>query len=262
MSIIAINGYNSFIAKNYLEKYKKKYKIIHYKKDINKKKDFLKFTNNKEISHLVHFAALSREKCDLNKKLCINTNFKSVKLIIDIFNSLKHKPKFIFISSSHVYGNSKTKLKESSKLNPKSLYAKLKIRSENYIMKNYSNYSILRIFNVYGKKQPPGYFIPDMINKIKNNSEITINQSVRDFIHVNEVSRIINFVIEKKVDGILNIGTGKGIKLDLLIKKISKKLKKKTFIRFAKKKDKIIADISLLKLKKYKFKYNEKYTNF
>ena len=40
MNIIAINGYKSFIAQNYLKTNNKKNKIIHYKKDINNSKDF------------------------------------------------------------------------------------------------------------------------------------------------------------------------------------------------------------------------------
>ncbi len=198
MNVIAINGYNSFIGKNYLKSYKAKYKIIHYKKDINNKKEFLKFVKRNKFTHFIYFAALSREKCDLNRNLCKKTNYISVKSTIDIFNLLKNKPKLIFISSSHVYGASLHKLSEKSKLKPRSLYAKLKLKSENYIRKNYSNYTILRIFNVYGNNQPKGYFIPDMIHKIKKNFEIKINKSIRDYIHVNEISRIINFIIKKK----------------------------------------------------------------
>ena len=52
MHIIAINGYKSFIAKNFIKKYKKKYKIIHYKKDINNLKEFKKFSIKNKFSHL------------------------------------------------------------------------------------------------------------------------------------------------------------------------------------------------------------------
>ena len=262
MNVIAINGYNSFIGKNYLKSYKAKYKIIHYKKDINNKKEFLKFVKRNKFTHFIYFAALSREKCDLNRNLCKKTNYISVKSTIDIFNLLKNKPKLIFISSSHVYGASLHKLSEKSKLKPRSLYAKLKLKSENYIRKNYSNYTILRIFNVYGNNQPKGYFIPDMIHKIKKNFEIKINKSIRDYIHVNEISRIINFIIKKKISGTLNVGTGRGVSLNFLINQISKKYKFKTFVKTSKIKDKIVADISLLKSYKYKFKYNEKYIDF
>ena len=101
-----------------------------------------------------------------------------------------------------------------------------------------------------------------MIDKIKKNFEIKLNKSVRDYIHVNEVSRIINFIIKKRISGTLNVGTGRGVSLNFLINQISKKYKLKTFVKNSKIKDKIVADISLLKSYKYKFKYNEKYIDF
>ena len=79
---------------------------------------------------------------------------------------------------------------------------------------------------------------------------------------MNEVSRIINFIIKKKISGTLNVGTGRGVSLNFLINQISKKYKFKTFVKTSKIKDKIVADISLLKSYKYKFKYNEKYIDF
>ena len=77
-----------------------------------------------------------------------------------------------------------------------------------------------------------------------------------------EVSRIINFIIKKKISGTLNVGTGRGVSLNFLINQISKKYKFKTIVKTSKIKDKIVADISLLKSYKYKFKYNEKYIDF
>ena len=197
MHIIAINGYKSFIAKNFIKKYKKKYKIIHYKKDINNLKEFKKFSIKNKFSHFIFFAGLNRQKCSVDKSKCLKTNFLSVKDTVNYFNTLSDRPHLIFISTSHVYGSSKKNLKEVSNPKPKNLYAKLKLRSENYIKKNYSKYCILRLFNVYGKDQPQGFFIPDMIDKIKKKQKIIIDKSVRDFVHVDEVSSIINFIIKE-----------------------------------------------------------------
>ena len=54
------------------------------------------------------------------------------------------------------------------------------------------------------------FFIPDMIEKIKNNQLIKIDKSIRDFIHVRTVSRVINFIISKEIKGVLNVGSGRG----------------------------------------------------
>jgi len=45
MKIIVINGFNSFIGKHFYRKYKKKYKIIKYKEDINNLQKLKSFTN-------------------------------------------------------------------------------------------------------------------------------------------------------------------------------------------------------------------------
>jgi len=261
MIITGINGYKSFIAKNFLTKFKSRYKILHFKSDINNIKNFKKFTIAANYTHFIYFAALSREKCSSNKTLCQQTNFLSIKKTINFLNTLEIKPVFIFISSSHIYGHSKKRLKESSKKNPKSLYGVLKLKSENYIKKNYKNSCILRVFNVYGENQPSSFFVPDMISKITNNEKIIINKSIRDFLHVSEVSKIIDFIIKKKILGTVNVGSGRGLTLKYIIKNIGKHVGIKPRLSENSITDKIVADISLLKSYGYIQSKNAKYFN-
>lgn len=260
MKIIAISGYKSFIGNHFYQKYKKKVKIIHYKKNINDSTELKRFIIKNRITHFVNFAGLSRLKCSKNKSECIKTNFRSIKSIIDYFNKLNIKPMFIFISTCHVYGNSNIKLNEGSKIAPNSIYAKIKLKSEEYIIKNYENYSILRLFNVYGPNQPMSFFIPDIIEKIKKKHTIKIDKSIRDFIHVSTVSRVINFIIDKEIVGIFNVGSGRGQSLKSIINRIGYKLKIKPKLKVLNKKSKIISDLNLLKSEGFKFKKNE--TNF
>ncbi len=260
---ILINGYKGFIASNYFKKYKKSQKIIHYKKNINEINEFQKFIIKKKFSHFIHFAGLSRVKCISDIDQCIQTNYESIKKIIKILNTLKEKPILIFISTCHVYGNSKKKLKENSALKPKDLYGKLKLKSEQYIKKNYKNSCILRLFNVHGKNPPEGIFYTDMLNKLKNNQMIIINDSIRDFIHVNEVSKILNYIIKNNILGTLNLGSGHEYKLKNILRTIIKKYKIKNYkIKVLKKTDNIVADITKLKKIGYKFSSNEKYISF
>lgn len=261
MKKVIINGSNSFIGKNFYNKYKKKLNIYHYKKDINHQLVFKKFLKQKKFAYFIHFAGLSRVKCGNKKQLCFKTNFLAIKKNIDFFNTLKNKPLFIFISSSHIYNYSNKKIKENFKKNPKDLYGKLKLKSENYIRRNYNNFCILRLFNVYGKKQPSSYFVSDISKKISNNKLIHIDKSVRDFLNVNEVVRVIYHIIKKDITGTLNVGSGKGISLKSIVKKIAIKLKKKPVVKISDKSTKLVANISLLKLSGIKIKKNEKNFN-
>ena len=67
MKRICITGYNSFIGKNFYKKYKKNFKILCYKNDVNNFNKIKKFIQTKKITHLVNFAGLSRLKCEYNK---------------------------------------------------------------------------------------------------------------------------------------------------------------------------------------------------
>ena len=262
MKQICITGYNSFIGKDFYKKNKKIFKILPFRNNINNLNKIKKFLKNKKITHFVNFAGLSRLKCETNKTECLNTNYNSIKKIVNYFNNLDSKPHFIFISTSHVYDYSKKKLSETSKTNPRNIYAKLKLKSENYIKKNYKNYTILRLFNVYGPNQSKSYFISDIREKIINGKIINIDKSVRDFIHVSEVSRVIKFIINKSINDTLNVGSGKDYSLIKIIKSLSKKLNKKPILKVKNKKTKLVADISLLKSYGFKAKINEKYINF
>lgn len=262
MKIIATSGYKSFIGNNFYYQYKKKLKIFRYKKNINNVSEIKKFILKKKITHFINFASLSRLKCTKYKSECIKTNFKSIRSIIKMFNTLDIKPILIFISSSLLYKSSNLKLNEKSKIFPTSLYSKTKFKSEEYIKKNYNNFVILRLFNVYGPKQPKSFFITDMIEKIKKKQTIVIDKSIKDFIHVNTVSKIIKFVIIKDIKGIVNVGSGKGYSLISLINQIGRKLKIKPKLKILDKKTKIVADINFLKKKGFVFNKNEKNFNF
>ena len=56
MKTVAVNGYKSYIGKNFYNYYKKKYKIIHYKEDINDIDKFKLFTNKKVLIIFIHLA--------------------------------------------------------------------------------------------------------------------------------------------------------------------------------------------------------------
>ena len=258
MKIVCIDGFNSYLGQNFYNRYKKKYKIIKFKSDINNIKELENFINKKKISVFIRFAGLSRSNCEKNQKKCYRTNYEANKKFV---NYLKNKKiKFIFLSTSHVYKSSNKKIDENFEKKPSNIYGKYKLKSENYIRKHLKDFLILRVFNIYGPNQPKGYFFSDMQEKIKNKQKIFINNSFRDFIHVDEVSRFLNFSIKKDLKGILNLGSGKSFSLQKIAKIISKKLNIPCKITRLNKIDKIVSSNSLIRKIGYKIK-NEKNFN-
>ena len=252
MKTVCIDGFNSYLGQNFYNKYKKKYKIIKFKSDINNIKELENFINKKKISVFIRFAGLSRSNCEKNQKKCYRTNYVANKKFV---NYLKNKKiKFIFLSTSHVYKSTNKKINENFEKKPSNIYGKYKLKSENYIKKYLKNFLILRVFNIYGPNQPKGYFFSDIQEKIKNKQEILINNSYRDFIHVNEVSRFINFSLKKDLRGILNLGSGKSFNLQKIIMMLSNKLKIPCKITKYNKTDKIVSSNKLIKNIGYKIK--------
>jgi len=83
----------------------------------------------------------------------------------------------------------------------------------------------LRIFSVYGATQPASSLIPTVIQQVTGNStEIRVQSvdAVRDFVHVDDVTRAIECAIEINPTGFnsYQIGTGQGTSVQELIELI------------------------------------------
>jgi len=148
--------------------------------------------------------------------------------------------KFIFASSSSVYGNNKkVPFSETDNVDfPISPYAATKKAGE-LICHTYSHlYDIditcLRYFTVYGPRQRPDLAIHKFCKLIEQGKPISIfgdGSMMRDFTYVDDIINGTVAAIEK-CSGyeIYNLGESRPIRLDALIAQIEKKLGKKVVI--------------------------------
>ena len=257
---IIITGGNGLLGNHFYKKYKNVFKIIKYPYRIENFKKFDKWLVNKRFNYFIHFAAITKNESRDTKKLkLINVN-STIKMI----NSLNKRKianfeYFLFISSSHVYGFSNKNIKETKKRIPKNLYGKSKKKVEDYLIKKskklYFKTGIARIFNVTGAKQRKGNFVPDMVEKMKNVKKIYFVNQFRDFIHIDDVSRSIKLLIDKRFEKPINISSGKKINLINACKILNNKFFKNK-ISYDKKRGKdIFGNNTLLKkigIKKFK----------
>ena len=155
---------------------------------------------------------------------------------------------------NNVYAYSKKKIKENSNLLGSSLYGKTKIKSEKYILNNLRpniNYCIGRIFSFTDTNQPESFFVPKYKKLLfkKNYIKVDNLNQYRDFIHIDDLIKCIFFLMKKNYRGIINIASGKKIRLNKMIQIIAKNYNKKVF--FNKNKDfsakSLIADVTKLK---------------
>ena len=171
------------------------------------------------------------KECEKYKKKCFSVNVVGSKKVYEACQKAKIN-KFIFISTSHVYGYS-NKLKfftTRSKLNPKSYYAFSKVRAEKELIKlnkknSYTELYIARVFSVLAKKIRKGS-LQDKINKMLTKKRINYIKgmnNVRDFMTSKEICRkIIEYAIIKDCPKITNICSGKPAKIYDIVKKIYK----------------------------------------
>ena len=142
--------------------------------------------------------------------------------------------KLIFASSSAVYEDSKISINETSKTNPLSPYGKSKLIAEQKIKEMSKKHGInaisLRMFNVFGKGQNDQYYgvVSKFIENISKGKPLEINgdgEQKRDFIGILDVVEAFNCAIKTikgKKGNVFNIGTGKSITINELVKMIQK----------------------------------------
>ena len=248
MKNVLITGGLGFIGKklcNLLVKENIKVTLFDKKNSNIKNSKILKFINgdilnfellNKVASNcdtIFHFAAYTnvQESLKFPKKYYLN-NFIGTANVVEI--CIKNNLNLVFSSSAAVYPlNIKKKISEHFSHYPTNPYGLTKKLSEDYIISNkerLKKFSILRFFNVYGKKQMTSNHyssvIPKFISRAKTNDKMTINNSgkqKRDFIYIDDLVNICKLAAQNPSNSILNVGTGQStsvIKLANMIKKI------------------------------------------
>ena len=151
--------------------------------------------------------------------------------------------KFIFASSSSVYGgNKKTPFSETDKVDfPVSPYAATKKSGELMCHTYHHLYGIsvfaFRFFTVYGPRQRPEMAIHKFTRKIFNNDPIEIygdGSSSRDYTYIDDIVNAITGSLNL-VQGyeVINLGNSYPVKLSDLVGLIEEKSAKKAIIKYA-----------------------------
>ena len=148
---------------------------------------------------------------------------KSIGKLCKVLDKIdpKNINKIIYTSSASIYGSiNEAKFKDD---NNRYLYSSTKLLSEvlmsNFCQKKRVQLIIARVFNMYG---PNDNF--SIINKLieakKNKNKIIINNdgnTIRDFIHVDNVCEIYSKLLKSKDSFTLDVGSGFGTKIKDLI---------------------------------------------
>jgi len=188
-----------------------------------------------EIDAIIHFAAESHvDRSITDASEFVRTN------VLGTFNLLecaRHHPvrKFIHISTDEVYGSTmKGSFTENDILSPSSPYSASKAGSDLLALSYVKTYNlpviITRCTNNFGPYQYPEKLIPLFVTNLIEGKKVPVygtGKNIRDWIHVRDHCRAVEFVLNKgNIGEIYNIGGGNEKTNIEITKKILTLLKK------------------------------------
>lgn len=202
----------------------------------------------KNVDFIIHAAAQLDENRSLEDPIFdANLNIIGTLNLLELARKSGKLSKFIYLSTSAVYGNSKyLPIDEKHPLDPISPYGLSKMAAEKYCILFNKLFDLpvvcLRPFNIYSSREDSveGFvsIAYRFVERVKNNKPLIIHgdgKQMRDFIHVKDVISFVDLIIDKKdVAGeIYNLGCGKPLNiLDIarLVLRISGKDEDKNII--------------------------------
>jgi len=169
------------------------------------------------VDAIVHFAAESHvDRSITDPSAFVKTNVLGTHTLLEA--ARKHSvPKFIHISTDETYGSiMKGSFKETDILSPSSPYSASKAGSDLLALSYFTTYHlpvmVTRCTNNFGPYQFPEKLIPLFITNLLKGKKVPVygtGKNIRDWIHVNDHCRAVEFLLDHGVPGeVYNIGGG------------------------------------------------------
>lgn len=179
---------------------------------------------------IVHLAAITAlPDCESNAVETMNVNVSGTMNVLECARKW-NVPHIIFASTSAVYENNKEKVfTEDLELSPRLWYSLSKKMAEeiceSYRMNYSMNITTLRFFNVFGPRQDIHRKNPPLLNylvrEMRNGNAPLLHsngEQKRDYIHVDDVIKLIDICLDKRPNEVFNVCTGTLISVNEIVK--------------------------------------------
>jgi nucleoside-diphosphate-sugar epimerase len=201
----------------------------------------LKEVVNEIKPHIIyHLAAvLNRERSYEHHDHIMQVNYFGTIKLLKALQNIKYD-NFIFASTSEIYGNNPPPFHEMQIPDPVSPYSLSKSFSE-LAIKSFSNiynksFTIMRMFNFFGKNMPDNFFISQLLTAQKNNIpfKMTGGEQIRDYLYIDDVisALVLAATNENSKNEIFNVCSGKGFALKVIANEITSKIKSDFIVSF------------------------------
>jgi nucleoside-diphosphate-sugar epimerase len=203
-------------------------------------KDIRELNAYPEVDVVYHQAAQAGVRASWGFDFSIYTrnNIDATQRLLEFYKD-KNLKKFVYASSSSVYGDVPLPMKEDMRLQPVSPYGVTKLAAEHLCYLYWKNFGLptvsLRYFTVYGPRQRPDMAINKFVTSILNEKAITLygdGTQTRDFTFVSD---IVDANLKATASGtpgsVFNIGGGSRITVNELIFELEKNCNKSAKIQ-------------------------------
>lgn len=215
-------------------------KFKFYKTDIRDNATLAEIFEKEKPTFVVHLAAKADTRRSVKEPMEYETvNMQGTLNLLELAKDHQVK-KFVFISSSSVYGNSaKAPFKETSITDfPLAPYGATKKAGEVLAYTYAHNFGLsiicLRLFNAFGERNRPDLVLYKWVDNIIHDRPIEMSGAGtrrRDFTYVGDVVRAIELALKAKgTYDIVNIGNAKPVSLATLLRFVEKALGKKAIV--------------------------------
>jgi UDP-glucose 4-epimerase len=194
-----------------------------------------------DVDYVFHEAAQAGVRASWGTSFAIysRNNIEATQRLLEWYKDYPLK-KFVYASSSSVYGDAPLPMREDIKPQPVSPYGVSKLAAEHLCYLYWKNFEVptvsLRYFTVYGPRQRPDMAINKFVHAIMNEVPITLygdGNQTRDFTNVSDaVEANMNALVSGRPGMVLNIGGGSRITVNELIHEIEKNCEKPARIEY------------------------------
>ena len=158
---------------------------------------------------------------------------KSSQKIIDVFKKSGGRYLIVTGSCGEYSWNSSKSLSESSLEEPASTYGKARLELLKWVRNQNLPFLWTRTFFQFGMNEATGRLIPSLIDSFLVGKPYIIRKplDVRDFVYIEDVVQILSDLIRLEHRGVVNIGSGVGVRTEKMAIKIAELMNSSKLLR-------------------------------
>jgi len=168
---------------------------------------------------IVHLAAIHYiPYCNDNPEAAFEVNVMATRNLLEAATELESLKHVSFASSAAVYPPRDEQHEETDEEGPMDIYGRTKLVGEDLLERFHAKTNVpaagARLFNVYGPNETNEHLIPAVLDQLRDGSrdvELGNLSPARDFVHVTDVARAFECLLDEFDEGYrtYNVGTGR-----------------------------------------------------